>query len=137
MKYKFLQHTADIKFQAFGNSLEKAFENSFYVLKDIIVDKSKIKNKKKIKVKIKGNDLKELLYNFLEEILFLIDAKNFITSEIKNIKFSKKKFELTADFYGDKSSDYKISNKVKAITYNDMKIEQDKNKFVIEVVVDV
>ena len=28
MKYKFLEHTADIKFQAFGKSIEKAFVNS-------------------------------------------------------------------------------------------------------------
>jgi len=147
MKYKFLSHTADIKFQAFGNSLEEAFENSFEALKQVIVDKTKIKNKKTITIKVKGNDLKELLYNFLEETLFLLDAKDFIVGEIKNIKIDKDKFQLTGEVVGDMASDYKISNDVKAITYNDMEIVSPskngvsqtkyKNKFVIQVVLDV
>jgi len=147
MKYKFLSHTADIKFQAFGNSLEEAFENSFEALKQVIVDKTKIKNKKTITIKVKGNDLKELLYNFLEETLFLLDAKDFIVGEIKNIKIDKDKFQLTGEVVVDMASDYKISNDVKAITYNDMEIVSPskngvsqtkyKNKFVIQVVLDV
>lgn len=137
VKYKFLSHTADIKFQAFGNSLEEAFENSFLALKEVIVDKNKIKNKKIIKIKVHGNDLKELLYNFLEEILFLLDANDFIVGEIKNIKINMKKLELKADIIGDKASNYKISNDVKAITYNDMFIKNKDSKLAIQVVLDV
>lgn len=137
MKYKFLSHTADIKFQAFGNSLNETFENSFYCLKEIIADKIKIKENKKIKIKIKGSDLKELLHNFLEEILFLLDAKDFIASGIKNIKVNEDKFELICEFIGDKASNYNISNDVKAITYNDMRIAREKGKFLMQVVVDV
>ena len=31
-KYKFLEHTADIKFQAFGKSLEEVFSNCAYAM---------------------------------------------------------------------------------------------------------
>ncbi|RLG11686.1 archease, partial [Candidatus Pacearchaeota archaeon] len=44
-KYKFLEHTADIKFQAFGDSIEEVFKNSALALKEIIVGKIKIKEK--------------------------------------------------------------------------------------------
>jgi len=136
-KFKFLPHTADRKFQAFGNSLEEAFISSFDALKEIIVEKNRIKSVKKIKLKVKGNDLKELLYNFLEEVLFLLDAKDFIASEIKNIKIDVKKNLFEADVLGDRVSNYKISNDVKAITYNDMSIKEEKGKFIVQVVVDV
>ena len=43
MKYKFLKHTADIKFQAFGKNIEDVFENSALALKESICEK-KIKN---------------------------------------------------------------------------------------------
>lgn len=137
MKFKFLSHTADIKFSAVGNSLEKSFENCFYCLKEIIVDKTKIKNNEIKIIKIKARDLKELLHNFLEEFLFLLDAENFVVSEIKDISINEKKFELKCRVIGDKASNYKFSNRVKAITYNDMKIEKNKNKFICQVVVDV
>ena len=42
MKYKFLEHTADIKFQAFGKTFEQAFENSALAVANII-SKDKIK----------------------------------------------------------------------------------------------
>jgi len=137
MKYKFISHTADIKFQAFGDTLEETFENSFEALKETVLEKIRIKNIKNIKIKIKGNDLKELLYNFLEEIIFLLDAKGFISGKIKNLRIDEKNLMLSAEIVGDLAGKYKISNHVKAITYNDMFIKQENNRFVIQVVLDV
>lgn len=136
-KFKFLEHTADIKFRAYGDTLEKVFENSALALKEVICDKIKIHEKKEKKIKIKGIDLESLLYNFLEEFLFLLDSKGFIISNIKKIKIDKLKFILEAVILGDDSSDYNISNSVKAVTYNEMFIKKEKNKYVAQVVLDV
>ena len=84
-KFKFLAHTADIKFQAFGNSLKEVYENSALALFNTIYDK-KIKAKKKFKIKTQGHDLESLLYNFLEEVLVLVDGKNFLPAKIKIFK---------------------------------------------------
>ena len=142
--YKFLEHTADIKFQAFGNSLEDSFLSCFEALKEIMIKNIKIKERKERKIKIKGRDLKNLLYNFLEEFLFLLDAKDFISlkvSKIKIKKINKNKFELSAEVQGDMASNYKISNSVKAITYSEMQLtnpsENGSKKFECQVVVDV
>ena len=137
MKYKFLNHTADIKFQAFGKSLEECFENAAYALFEIMFEKIKIKPEIKRKIKIKGSDLNSLLYNFLEEFLYLLDAENFIISRIDKIKIDKKKFALTSELAGDKAENYKFSNSVKAITYNDMFVVKDKKGYKCQVVVDV
>lgn len=141
MKYKFLEHTADVKIQAFGKSLEEAFENSALALKELMLDFDKIKIKSAIKKKIEveGKDCEALLYRFLEEFLYLIDAKNFILSEIKKIKIEKEDgtFKLRAEIKGDRASKYKFSNKVKAVTYNDMFVKKKKSNFIIQFVVDV
>ena len=137
VKYKFISHTADIKFQAFGNNLEECFINSFEALNKVIRDEKDIKKRAKRIINVKGNDLKELLYNFLEEFLFLLDAKDFIAGEIKTIKIDAKNFQLSAVVFGDRASNYKISNDVKAITYSDMFIKQKNGKFVVQIVLDV
>ena len=137
MKFKFLPHTADVKFQAFGNSLEEAFGNAFLALKETMHDKIKIACKIKKEIKVKGKDLESLLYNFLEEFLYLLDAEGFICSNISEIKINSRKFVLEAVVFGDKVSSYKTSNDVKAITYNDMIIKKGKNKWMVQVVVDV
>ena len=134
-KFKFLEHTADIKFQAFGNKTEKVFENSALALKESICGKMKIKDNKEVIIKVKGKDFESLLYNFLEEIIYLLDAKNFIISKINNLEI--KNFKLKAIIIGDKASDYKFNNEVKAVTYNDMFVKQKGKKWISQVVLDV
>ncbi len=142
MKYKFIPHTADIKFQAFGGGFEKCFENAGYALKEVIC-KEKIKNKIKKEFSVEGEDFENLLYNFLEEFLFLFETENFIAGRIKiknsEIKDKGKKLKLKVEVLGGDSEDYEIDNHVKAITYNDMfiKLDEKKHQYICQVVVDV
>lgn len=139
MKYKFLPHTADVKFQAFGKTLGKTFENSALALKEEIISgvTVNVKGKTKEKLNAKGKDFESLLYNFLEEILYMLEAGDFLFSKVKSIKIDKKKFRLNAVVLGDKASDYKFVNAVKAITYNDMFVKKMKDKWISQVVLDV
>lgn len=139
--YKFLPHTADIKFQAQGQTLEQVFINSAKALTNIIT-KQKIKPKIRKKIKVKGRDRESLLYNFLEEFLYLVDSKKFLVGKIDKIKIKKEKeYELEADILGDDVGNYETETHVKAITYNHMFVKQQRinNKpvFIAQVVVDV
>ncbi|MBM3234046.1 archease [Candidatus Pacearchaeota archaeon] len=135
MRYKFLEHTADVKFQAYGKSLNEAFENSALALVEIMTKKTKIKSRLKKKIKVSGKDNSSLLYNFLEEFLFLYDSQSFVLSKINKIKIKGDKIE--AEVYGDNAGNYKISQDVKAVTYNSMFVKKLGNKFVAQVVLDV
>ena len=146
MKFKFLSHTADIKFQAFGENLEECFKNAALALTNIIC-KQKIKPIKNKIIKIYGRDLENLLYNFLEEILILRDVYDLIISDVKlkitgtGEKLKKRNYELEAEFSGDYIKNYKTELDVKAVTYNDMFIASKRVKgktiFTCQVVVDV
>ena len=135
-KFKFLPHTADRKFQALGKTLEKVFENSALALFNIIYDE-KISENKKFKISVKGKDLENLMYNFLEEFLVLIDSKNFLPSKITNLKFDQKNLKIKAEVIGDDAENYNISEHVKAVTYNEMFIKKIKNNWTSQVVLDV
>lgn len=135
MKYKFLAHTADVKFLAFGKNKEEAFENSALALKEIICGKTKIKAVEEMKINVKGKDLEQRLYVFLEEILFLLEAEHFVISKVKSLKMQGNK--VSAVIVGDKTKNYKFTNKVKAITYNDMFVKKIKSKWTVQVVLDV
>jgi SHS2 domain-containing protein len=134
MKFKFLEHTADIKFQAFGKNTEKVFENSALALKEAICGKIKVEEKIKKSINIKRKDFEALLYGFLEEILFILDAENFLIARVSKIKIDNK-FNLKATIIGNKASEYEFTNNVKAVTYNEMFVKKeliespkDKNK---------
>lgn len=135
-KFRILEHTADGMFQAYGITLEEAFKNSVYAMLSLIT-KNKIKERIKIIFSVNGKNLEQLLYNFLEEILILIYSKNFIPSKIKKIKIDKKKLKLKTELIGDETKNYEIFSEIKAITYNNMIIKKSKNKYIIQVVVDM
>ncbi len=134
-KFVSLPHTADIKFQAFGKSVEEVFKNSAYALTYELTRGKKIKPKEKKVIEVFGKDLESLMYNFLEEFLYLLDSENFILSKIEKLEIKKNK--LKAFVSGDKAINYKISNTIKSPTYNDMFIKKGKPGFVAQVVLDV
>lgn len=131
-KFKFLEHTADVKFRAYGNSIEEAFSNAALALGETMTKDTRIKAKIKKRVKVEGKDDSALLYNFLEEFLFLYDSEGFVLAKIANIKINDRKLE--AEVIGDKA---RISNDVKAITYNSMFVKKEKGKFIVQAVLDV
>lgn len=133
-KYRFLEHTADIKFQAEGKTLAESFENSALALKEVMFGKIKIESKIKKNIKVEAKDLQGLLYRFLEQFLYLLDAESFIFSKVK-VKISGLKLE--AEITGDSASNYKYTNDVKAITYNQMFVKKEKGGFITQVVLDV
>ena len=133
-KFEFLEHTADIKFQAFGKTREEVFINCALALSNVLYDR-KIREKKTYKIKAQGDDNESLLYNFLEELLFLFDTENFLLSSVKEIKIKDNK--ITAKLTGDNSEKYEIKTYIKSPTYNDMFIKKEGGWWVAQVVMDV
>ncbi|MBS3084464.1 archease [Candidatus Pacearchaeota archaeon] len=136
MKFKFLAHTADLKFKAYGKTVEEVFINSAKALMSQIFS-GRVKEKEKIKINLSGKDYESLLYNFLEEIIFLIDSKGFLVSEVKDLKIDKKSFKLSGVFEGDSGENYEVHTHIKAVTYNEMFVKRERGKWVSQVVLDV
>tara|TARA_Y100000034_G_scaffold29323_2_gene35339 strand:+ start:5885 stop:6310 length:426 start_codon:yes stop_codon:yes gene_type:complete len=139
-KYKFLEHTADAKFQAFGKTLDEAFSNAALAMFSVMFETDKIKPKVTKKIEVKADNQESLLYNFLEELLFLLDAETFFLHKVIGLKISKAngKFVLFAEVVGDTDlQGYAIHGEVKAVTYNEMFVKKQKEQFVVQVVVDL
>ncbi len=138
-KYRYFQHTADAKFQAYGQTLEEAFQHAALAIASLMWDWKMVDQKSEVPVEVEGRDLKQLLVNFLEEILYLFDTRSFLLSRVKNISIRQKNslYILQAIFKGDENSeDYEIFGDVKAITYNEMVIREDE-PFMVQVVADI
>ena len=138
-KYRFLRHTADAKFQAFGETLEEAFKQAALALVSLMWNWETVGDKLEVSVQVEGHDMKQLLLNYLEEILYLFDTKRFLLSRVDDISIERKEDRhiLRALFKGDDYSDKtEIFGDVKAITYNEMEISSTA-PFRIQVVADV
>ena len=135
MKYEFLEHTADIKFRAYGATMEEAFANVVGAFSEFVYGGEEVKPKKGEVGNVSGSDKESLLYNFIDELIYLLDAEKFVVA--KGSVFFRGN-NLRAELFGDDASNYKGLENVKAATYAEMEIKQDSNKkWVLTMVVDV
>ena len=140
MKFQFLEHTADIKFRAYGKSLNEVFKNSAHALTKVITeDKIKPLIEIDLSKQIEGEDLTGIFQSFLEEFLFLFETKGFLLSKFKRLKIKEKSraYFIECKILGEKIKKHKINAHVKAVTYNEMYIKKQKEKFVAQVVLDI
>lgn len=139
MKYKYLEHTADAKMQAWGDTLEEAFENVAYATFNLLVDPCKVKSKIKKAVEVKAKRQESLLYDFIEELIYFLSVDGFLLSKMEDMKIIKENegFSLTAQALGDSFKHYEVMGDIKAATYNDMFIKKENDKYLIQFVVDI
>ena len=134
MKYKILENeaTADIAFEAYGKTIEDAFESAAFVLMETMTDTKKVLEKAKKRINIQSEDLKSLLYDFIEKIIVLHESENLLFSffDVHHIKKIQYGYSLTATLKGEKFNPKKHIRKsvVKAVTYFGMEIEEINSK---------
>jgi len=92
MQYKYISHTADVKFKAFGRNIDAVFSNSALAMFNILGPTNKVKSTKTKKIKVKTKSYDQLLYDFLQELLFLLDTEHFFLHKVKK---TKKGYEAT------------------------------------------
>jgi SHS2 domain-containing protein len=139
--YRMLEHMTDAEIEAYGETLEQAFENSALALENTMVDVSSIKKLKREKIAVKGEDLESLLYSWLEALVNRQDIDGMLYSEAKCTisRTGEKKYRLQAIVAGEKF-DPKIHEQktaIKAPTYHDMKIEQRQGSVTIRFLLDL
>ena len=139
MGYKYLEHTADAKFQATGKTLEEAFTHAAYAMFDLLYDHEKVKPKINMEIEVEASKDTALLYDFLDEFIYMMEVDFFLLHKVESIKITedKDKFLLHANLVGDDLNNYKFRGDIKAMTYNDMFIKKDKAGYTLQVVVDI
>lgn len=135
MSYTFLPHTADSKFRAKGESISKAFISSAKALISVMTSETTIKKKFSRKIVIHAPTQEMLLYEFLEELIYLLEAKSFVTATIKSLSLNKT--TLKATLLGDSVKTYTFTNQVKAVTLSELKVKKGKKGYACTVVLDL
>jgi len=132
-KFIFLEHTADIKIKVFGKTIDEIFENCVLALSNFVSRGADIKTTRGRVIEVSGVDNESLLFNFISELIYLMDAESFLASKSKiNIRG----FNLRAELFGDDISNYN-GRQIKAATYSEMYVKKDDKGWEAQFVLDV
>ena len=136
--FEFFDHTADIGIRAYGRSLEEAFANAALAVFEIMTDTSKVEQKEYREIYINGYDLENLLYKWIEELLYYYDSELMLFSKF-DIKIDKESAILEGFAWGERFNSLKHERRtlVKAMTYHELLIYKNDHTYVITFVVDI
>lgn len=128
-KFRFLEGaTADVMFDAFGETLEECFSNAAEAMFDVMTDVSEVIPKEKQAFEITSKDEKSLLFDFLNELIYLSDCRRMFFSKF-NLKIGKggSGFLLKAGCSGESIDPkrHELRTEVKACTYHKMEVRKD------------
>ena len=140
-KYEYLEHTADVKFLAYGNTLEEVFENAALAMFNVIIDTEKVSGETAIDVFLKSPDLESLLVDWLSELLYLfeVDEIVFWKFRVEEIRKEEGEYSIKSLASGEKyyPGSHPFETEIKAVTYNQLELEKTADGWKAQVVVDI
>ena len=140
-KFEFLEHTADVFIRSNGKTMEEAYENAALAMFETMTDSGKIAQTREQTLEVEAEDQYGLLYNWLEALLVKFETENMLYSkfQILDWKETAEIFKFKAKVWGEKFDPEKHPQKVavKAVTYHRMVIIREKNRVVLEFILDI
>ena len=135
--YEFIKHTADIGIKVYGKDKKSLFLNAAYAFFALITDLETVTPKKEIKLEVKGEDLEDLFFNWLDELLFLFDTKGFVGREVSIEKIRQK--TILAKIKGETFDPQRhpLNACIKAVTYHNFKVDHVDDHFQAQVIFDI
>ena len=139
--YRFLDHMTDAVIEAYGTTLEEVFENAAKALCDTMIDLKTVRPKREIKLSAKGNDLYSLLFDWLDRVMLLLVADGIAMSQF-SVKIKKRHnnsylLEGTARGEPLELDRHRYKVEIKAVTYHEMEIKQEKGMITAKFLLDL
>ncbi|KUO89574.1 MAG: archease [Pyrobaculum sp. OCT_11] len=140
-EYRYGEHTADVLIQAYGCTLEEAFINAAIALGDLTYYTQRVEPRAAREVVVEYDDLEGLLFKWIDELLYLFDAKKFAIS--RKIQLAIRRdggCRIEATLHGEPYSQEKHGFTgliVKAMTFHMLEIKQIDDYWVVQYVVDI
>ena len=135
--YEVFEHTADVGLRVRADTLDALMVDAAHGLFSLIVtnlDQVKAVQEKTIRIDAKEPDY--LLFDWLNELLYTFEVDHLLLSEFA---VSVDEQGLTATCRGEtmQLDRHEMDHEVKAITYHGLKVEQDDDGWMAEVIVDI
>jgi SHS2 domain-containing protein len=129
--YRFLEHTADVLFEAWGGTYPQMLEHAAEAMFSLL---GSAEPKEKITIEERAENKEELAVRFLSTLLAEADANGMVLCKFKIEKFDEKKNAISAIAYGERKN---AKDSIKAVTYHELMVKKEKGKWLCRILLDV
>ncbi len=138
--FKTLEHTADIGVEVTASSEAELFEGAGLAMFSLMTDTSTVKPRMSLSVTLEAGDRVELLFRWLNELLYLSDTESMLFSSFEvRITTSAAGEVLEAEVGGEPIDErrHPALEEIKAATYHDMEVARFEDRWRARVIFDV
>lgn len=137
--YKTIDHTADLGIELEAKTLKDLFEKAALSLIHLILgDIPKQQEKAETyKVEITGEDLSDLMMNWLSEVLYLFEGEKKITSGVYIEHIDSKRLTATLTLIRFDERRHEVQCEIKAVTYHQLNVSKKNGHWKARVIFDV
>lgn len=137
MNYETIDISGDVGIRARGKDYAEALMNAGMGLYSLVTDIEKLGDEKTIDIDIKSDSAERLLVNYLNDLIFHLDTYGFVGKriEIKDHAADKIRAVVYGEYFDPLLHESRLL--LKAATYHNIKIEQNSNGWLIEVIFDI
>lgn len=129
MSYKLLEHATDAFIEVTAPNLKEALTIAAESVVDTTIERSTVDEKDEMIIKVSGKDLKYLLLNWLEAVIYQLITDGFAIHRFEIDLQKRKQYELSAKTFGEpidlKKHHFKVE--IKAPTFHLMEISEGKD----------
>lgn len=142
MATRFLPHTADILVELEAPDAEGIFHEATSVIRTLVAGESQAAARIARTVNLGGNDLAELLFQYLRELLYLFSTETFVPArlEIDRLDFSRQGPATVAGTVSGEPFDpqrHQTQPEVKAVTRHGLEVTATEEGFRARILFDV
>ncbi|MBI4360364.1 archease [Candidatus Micrarchaeota archaeon] len=137
--YKFFDHTADVLYEAYGQTFPEALENAAKALFETIADLTLVGTSKKVTIRETALSESELAAFVLSDLVAERDAHGLFFRSFAVTRFAETKdgFVLEGVARGAPMSAKAGVLDVKAVTHHETKAERKNGNWVVRVLLDI
>ena len=136
-RFEILDHTADIGLIVYGDDLKALFENAGEAFFHLITGLRKVKRRIERRINIRGESLERLMVDWLSELLYFHDVDNLLFKGFKVESVGEDGLKAVVKGEPFQEGVHVIKTEVKAVTYHQIEVRQEKERWRAQIIFDL
>ncbi len=132
-----IDHTADVGFELWADSLPALFAEGVLALGDVCYDRAAVRSTEQRRVEVRGANPEERLVRWLQEVYLVLESELWLTAAATDVVIEDGVIEGILQGEPFDAARHTLHTEIKAITYHGLEIVQADGSWRVTVVVDV
>ena len=136
-KFEFIEHTADLGFKAYADTVEELFACAAEAFFETILSTGSLEERIERSIEVEAETLDELMVTWLDEFLYLYDTEKLVFKRFQIGVIRKNRLEAKAWGEVMDPARHEIKTGIKGVTYHQLYVKETEGRWEAQVILDI